>query len=136
MSLIFFMSTGSVVISLVAFLILVICILSFFLCQPCYSFVKCIGLVRELVLCFIDFSLFFCFQFLQYLCFVISLLLLAFSLFCSFSRFLMGNLKIVDLKLFLFSSYAFIATDFFLGTALRMSQILIYFLFYSVWCII
>ena len=60
-------SAGSVVISLVAFLVLVICILSFFFIGSAtsYAMINFINLFKELLLCDIDFFsplLLFCFQ--------------------------------------------------------------------------
>lgn len=60
-----------------------------FFCKHCYRFVNSIDLFKELASCFIDFSLLFdCFQCYWFLLFIISFLLLALSLFCSFPGFL------------------------------------------------
>ena len=86
-------SAGSVVISLVAFLVLVICILSFFFIGSAtsYAMINFINLFKELLLCDIDFFfplLLFCFQLHWFLLFI-SFLLIALCICSSFSRFLM-----------------------------------------------
>lgn len=84
-------SAGSVVISLIAFLVLVICILSFFFVgyATSYAMINFINLFKELVLCDIDFF-FLCF-FSVFSCIDFCSLFPFFCLLCVFALLFLGS---------------------------------------------
>ena len=76
-------SAGSVLMFPVSLLILIMWLLSLFHCQSCSRFASFTDLFREAAFVFTDFS-FLNFNFVDFLLFIISFLLLALGLFCSF----------------------------------------------------
>lgn len=118
-------SVGSVIISPGSFMILLICVFSFFIFQSSQRFVNLIEVFKEPALCFID--CLYCFSVFQFtvFCSCFHLLLSAsgsFGFILLFSRFLRWEILLLIGDFFSFQVYVFIAINFPVSTIVASAQ--------------